>query len=138
MVYRLLADGVMLVHFGFILFIALGGLLAWRWPGIAYAHLPSVVYGLVSVTVGFPCPLTPLEKHFRLMADEGAYTGGFVDRYIEGVIYPDAYTPLLRGIVAVLVVAGYAALLRRRNRLSVPETREVTASPAARPASYSG
>src|SRR5919197_4989250 len=32
MLYRALADAVVLLHLGVVVFIALGGLLAWRWP----------------------------------------------------------------------------------------------------------
>jgi hypothetical protein len=36
MPYRILADTVVIVHFGFIVFVAAGGLLAWRWPGLVW------------------------------------------------------------------------------------------------------
>ena len=116
MAYGVVADGVMLLHFAFILFVAAGALLAWKWPRVAVAHLPALAYAVVIVTVGFDCPLTPVEKHFRALAGVGAYRGGFVDRYIENVIYPESLTPLLRAAVALLVLVGYAGLLRRRAR----------------------
>ena len=67
------------------------------------------------VTVGFSCPLTPLEKTLRRLAGEEGYGGGFVDRYIEAVVYPESLTPLLRPLAAVAVVVGYAGLYRRRQ-----------------------
>lgn len=109
---RVVADAVVVVHFGFILFVAVGALLAWRWPRLAWAHLPALAWGVGSVTIGFPCPLTGLEKAARRRAG-GGYEGGFVDRYVEGVVYPEHYTSLLRALAAVLVVAGYAVLVRR-------------------------
>lgn len=122
MVYRALADAVVVVHAGFIAFVAAGGLLAWRWPRVLWLHVPAVIWGLGSVTVGYDCPLTPLEKHLRRRGGEVAYEGGFVDRYIEGVIYPESYTPLLRAVAAGLIVAGWAGALvggGRRGRLGV-------------------
>jgi hypothetical protein len=121
-VYRLLADVVVLLHFGFILFIALGGVLAWRWQWLLWPHLASVGWGAGIVAVGWLCPLTPLEKYFRRLGGEQGYEGGFVDRYIEGVIYPGEYTPLLRALAAVLVAVGWAGLWhqRRRRRPHVP------------------
>jgi Protein of Unknown function (DUF2784) len=116
MVYRLVADAVVLVHFGFILFVALGGLLAWRWPRLLLPHVAAVAWGAGIVAIGWVCPLTPIEKHFRRLGGEQGYEGGFVDRYIEGVIYPDRYTPWLRLLVALLIVLGWAGLYLRRRR----------------------
>jgi hypothetical protein len=117
-VYRFLADAVVVVHFGFVVFVAVGGLLAWRWPRVLWLHVPSVVWGIGIVAVGYECPLTPLEKHFRRLGGEPGYGGGFVDRYIEDVVYPDEYSLLLRALAAVAVVAGYLGLLRRRAAIS--------------------
>ena len=114
MLYRLTADLVVVVHLGFILFVAVGALLAWRWPWLVLLHAPSLVWAVASVTIGVPCPLTPLEKSLRRLAGEEGYAGGFVDRYVEGVVYPESLTPVLRAMVAAAVVAGYAGLYRKR------------------------
>jgi hypothetical protein len=115
-VYQILADVVMVVHFGFVAFVAAGGLLAWRWPRALWLHVPAVAWGLGIVTVGYECPLTPLEKHLLRLGDEESYEGGFVDRYIEDVIYPQDYTPLLRAIAGILIVVGWAgSLIRLRH-----------------------
>ncbi|MGH9209595.1 MAG: DUF2784 domain-containing protein [Acidimicrobiales bacterium] len=116
MAYRLIADGVVLIHFGFILFVALGGLLSWRWPRLIVGHIAAVAWGAGIVAIGWDCPLTPIEKHFRRLGGEQGYSGGFVDRYIEGVIYQDDFTPWLRLLVAVLVGVGWAGLYLRRRR----------------------
>ena len=115
MLYRLTADLVVVAHLGFILFVALGALLAWRWPWLVLLHAPSLVWAVASVTIGVPCPLTPLEKSLRRLAGEEGYAGGFVDRYVEGVVYPESLTPVLRAMVAAAVVLGYAGLYRRRQ-----------------------
>jgi hypothetical protein len=117
-VYRLLADGVVIVHFGFILFVALGGLLAWRWPHLLWPHVAAVAWGAGIVAIGWTCPLTPLEKHFRRLSGEQGYAGGFVDRYIEGVIYPERYTAALRVLVALLIGVGWLGLYLRQRRPS--------------------
>lgn len=113
MLSRVAADVVMTFHFAFLVFLAAGSLLAWRWPRLVALHLPSVAWGVVSITAGLDCPLTPLEKQLRRSAGEQGYAGGFVDHYIEGVVYPEHYTPLLRALIATAVVVGYLALLRR-------------------------
>ena len=116
MLYRILADGVMIVHFAFIMFVAVGAVLAWRWPALVWAHLPALVWGVGSVTIGLPCPLTPLEKGLRHLAGDAGYEGGFVDHYIEDVIYPDEYSVVLRALAVVTIVAGYLGLPRRAGR----------------------
>jgi hypothetical protein len=116
MVFRLLADLVVVVHLAFIVFIAVGGLLVWRWPWLVRLHIPALVWGVAIITVGFTCPLTPLEKELRVRAGDQGYDGGFVDRYLEDVIYPGAFTPLLRALVAAAVVVGYAGMLGRQRR----------------------
>jgi hypothetical protein len=117
-VYRLLADGVVIVHFGFILFVALGGLLAWRWAHLLWPHVAAVAWGAGIVAIGWTCPLTPLEKHFRRLSGEQGYARGFVDRYIEGVIYPERYTAALRVLVALLIGVGWLGLYLRQRRPS--------------------
>lgn len=115
MLYRILADAVVVVHFAFILFVAGGALLAWRWPALVWAHVPALAWGAGTIAIGFPCPLTGLEKSLRRLAGEQGYGGGFVDHYIEDAVYPDEYTFALRLLAAVAVVAGYAVLLGLRR-----------------------
>ena len=42
---RLAADAVALLHLAFVLFVAFGGLLVWRWPRLVWLHLPAVGWG---------------------------------------------------------------------------------------------
>ncbi len=41
MIFRVLAEATMVVHFLFIAFVVLGGFLAWRWPKAIWLHLES-------------------------------------------------------------------------------------------------
>src|SRR5215207_7955728 len=124
MVYRPLADLVVIVHVGFILFVAVGAFLAWRWPRLSWAHVPAVVYAAAIVTVGFDCPLTPIEKQLRRLAGQQAYEGGFVNHYLANVVYPGGLTPLLRVLAGACIVVGYVGLvLRWRHRHGAPTER---------------
>ncbi len=111
--YRVLADVVVIVHFGFIMFVAAGALLAWRWPTLVWAHVPALAWGVGTVTIGFPCPLTGLEKGLRRLAGDEGYDSGFVDRYLEGVVYPAEHAFALRSLAAVAIIVGYLGLRRR-------------------------
>ena len=110
-VYRLLGDVVMVVHLAFIVFVAVGGLLAWRWRWLIRLHVPAVAWAVATITVGLTCPLTVLEKRLQRLGGEDVYAGGFVDRYIEDVVYPQSLTFALRLLVAAAIVVAYARLL---------------------------
>lgn len=118
MLYRLLADLVVVVHLAFLLFVAVGALLAWRWRWLLRVHAPSLSWAMASITVGLPCPLTSLEKVLRELAGDDVYRGGFVDHYVENVVYPGSLTPWLHAVALVAVVVGYAGLRHRRGTTS--------------------
>lgn len=61
----------MVVHFLILVFMAVGGFLAWRWPRLIWAHLAVAAWGLVSVVIGVECPLTALEDWGRRNAGNG-------------------------------------------------------------------
>jgi len=113
MAWGVLADAVMVVHFAFILFVIAGGMLAWRWHWIAWPHGAALVWALAAITVGVSCPLTGLEKHLLSRAGESGYDGGFIDRYLEGVIYPSERAGELRLAIGAVVVGSYLVLVRR-------------------------
>ena len=120
MPYRLLADLVLVLHAGFVAFVVLGALLALRWPRVAWVHVPVVLWGAGIEFVGGICPLTPLENHWRRMAGELGYPGGFIEHYIVSALYPDGLTRnvqvVLGALVVVVNVAIYAWALRRSRR----------------------
>lgn len=88
MVYRLLGDLVVLVHFGFVLFVILGGILVYRWKRVIWVHLPAVVWGTLIEFKGWVCPLTHLEIWLRLMAGQSGYQAGFINHYLLPILYP--------------------------------------------------
>ncbi|CAG2133036.1 hypothetical protein LMG31506_01146 [Cupriavidus yeoncheonensis] len=87
-----LADLVVVIHFLFIAFVAGGALLMFRWPRVAWVHLPAAAWGVFVEWSGRICPLTPLENALRRAAGEAGYGGGFVERYLLPVIYPAGLT----------------------------------------------
>ena len=119
MVYRALADAVVIVHFLFVAFVVLGGFLAWRWRRVAWVHLPAALWGVAIEFGGWICPLTPLENALRVRAGLAAYTGGFVEHHVTAWLYPAGLTPLRQavlGTLALLVnVAAYGVLWRRQR-----------------------
>jgi Protein of Unknown function (DUF2784) len=105
MPYRLLADLVLLLHAGFVAFVILGALLVLRWPRIAWVHVPVALWGAGIEFVGGICPLTPLENHWRRLAGELGYPGGFVEHYVVAALYPDGLTHRLQLLLGALVLS---------------------------------
>jgi hypothetical protein len=122
LIYRGLADLVLVVHLAFVLFVVLGGMLVLRWPSIGWLHLPAAIWGVLIEYTGWICPLTPLENSFRMRGGEAGYSGGFIEHYIQPLLYPAALTRstqiALGSIVLILNLAAYGvAISRMRSRV---------------------
>ena len=119
MIYRILADAVLVLHFAFVLFVVLGGVLALRWRKLAWVHLPVALYGAVIEFVGFICPLTPLEISLRERGGQAGYEGGFIEHYITAAMYPRGLTREIQiglGVgVLLLNFIVYSIYFRRRR-----------------------
>jgi hypothetical protein len=117
-----LAEVVVGLHFGFVLFVLLGGLLVLRWPRAAWVHLPAAVWGGLIEFAGWVCPLTPLENRLRRAGGTAEYAGGFVEHYLLPVLYPVGLTRgaqyVLGACVVVLNAAVYWVVFRRLRRSS--------------------
>lgn len=125
MLASLAADTVMALHFAFIVFALTGSFFVLLKPWVIRLHLPALAWGLWIELSGNVCPLTPLENHFRELAGEGGYAGGFIAHYIEPLIYPEGLTRATQFMLAAVLVttnlAGYALVIhqhRRRRRVT--------------------
>ena len=121
MLYSILADIVVAIHFLFILFVALGALFVLKWPWVIYLHLPAAGWGALIMFMGWICPLTPLENRLRISAGEAGYSGGFIDQYLMPVIYPAGLTREMQiwlGLAVILlnVLVYVLVFIRRRKR----------------------
>ncbi|MFZ1641068.1 MAG: DUF2784 domain-containing protein [Candidatus Contendobacter sp.] len=122
---RLAADAVALLHLAFVLFVVFGGLRVWRWPRLAWLHLPAAAWGALIEFAGWICPLTPLENYLRQVIGQAGYAGGFIDHYLWPLLYPTGLTREWQWVLGagVLALNGmvYGILLVRRAWL--PERR---------------
>ena len=118
MPFRLLADVVVGLHFLFVLFVVLGGVLVLRWPWLVWLHLPAAAWGAMIEFGGWVCPLTPLEKSLRARAGGAGYEGGFIEHYVLPVLYPSGMTRGVQiglGVLVIVVnVLVYRQVYRRR------------------------
>jgi hypothetical protein len=124
---RLLADAVLLLHALFILFAVLGGFGVWRWPRIAWLHLPAAAWAAWVISAGWICPLTPLENALRRNAGEAGYSSSFVEHYLTGLIYPEGLTRPMQialGLGVLLLNAGVYGFVVWRSARSRPAHRQ--------------
>lgn len=116
----ILADAVLLIHATFVAWAVLGVLAVWRWPRLAALHLPALAWVIWIEASGRVCPLTPLEVSLRREAGESAYTGGFIDHYVGGILYPAGLTReaqwTMAGLLVAVNVVVYGLLMVRAAR----------------------
>jgi len=120
MVYRTLADLVVLVHVAFIVFVLFGGVLALRWRWVPLAHLPAAAWGAAVEFSGWLCPLTPLENALRRAGGGRGYSVDFIERFMVPLVYP---AELTRGLQLQLGAGGCRQCRRLRPRLAALSTR---------------
>jgi hypothetical protein len=120
MVYRLLADLVVVVHALFVVFVLLGAFLALRWHWVVWIHIPAAIWGVLIEYGGWICPLTPVENSLRARAGQSTYSGDFIQHYLLGALYPQGLTRMTQyvlGSTALVVnVIGYVLLIRSVRR----------------------
>ena len=119
MALAIAADGVVVLHFVFVLFALLGGLLVPRFRRLAWLHLPAALWAALIEFAGWTCPLTPLENLLRRGAGSQDYANGFIEHYLLPLIYPAGLTRELQIVFGFCVLAANLLVygcLRRRNR----------------------
>lgn len=112
MLYKVLADIIVIVHFGWILFMLIGFILTlcgffWRrffdkWL-FRTLHVFGIGYVSLLAIMGKYCPLTLWESTLRAKYDPGlTYPGSFMIYYVERLVYPDV-NPLIILIPTILI-----------------------------------
>ncbi|MGY6275143.1 DUF2784 domain-containing protein [Methylomonas sp. MgM2] len=118
MFFRVAADGVLLLHLAFIVFVVFGAGLVFRWRWLLVLHLPAAIWGIVIELTGGVCPLTYLENDLRRAAGQAGYSEGFIEHYLLSIIYPEGLVPgtqiVLAGIVFGVNLLAYGGLVYHR------------------------
>lgn len=118
MLYKVLADIIVVIHFAWILFMLIGFILTLcgsfykrflDWWLFRTLHLFGIVYvGLLALLREY-CPLTILENILRQRYNpELRYPGSFLVHYIEKLVYPDVNPSIIlipTAIIALFTVA---------------------------------
>lgn len=95
----LLADALLLLHAGIVLFVVLGlpvvvlgNLCGWRWvnrPAWRGAHLAAIAVVALQAWLGQICPLTTWEMALRAQAGQAVYGGSFFAHWVGRWLYWD-------------------------------------------------
>jgi hypothetical protein len=96
----LIADLIVSIHFGYVLFVVgglfaiiLGGALRWRFIRNFWfraVHLAMILIVVFETIFGIPCPLTDWEYELRIAAgQQNAASESFVARLIQQLIFYD-------------------------------------------------
>ena len=122
---HVLATLVVFLHLAFVVFVVIGGVLALRWPTLAFVHVPAAAWAIYVEWAGVLCPLTPLENSLRTAAGLEAYAGDFVAEYVFPVLYPNGLTRTAQMVMGAAVLGFnlivYVAILSRRGSTGVAE-----------------
>jgi len=116
MLYKLLADIVVVVHFLWVVFLIFGAFLGARNRAVRRLHVAGLVFALILNIFGWYCPLTHIENWARSQHDPFlAYTGSFIIHYVEELIYVSLSRSSL--LLLTLLLCGFNAWYYLRKRI---------------------
>ena len=108
--YSAAAIATLFLHALFIIWVVFGALLTRSRPVLRWLHIVSLVWGIFTELLPWPCPLTVLENWFEAKAGVQPYQGGFLLHYLDKLVYPDISATVLTAagvFVCVLNLALY-------------------------------
>ena len=111
--YSAFATAVLFVHALFILWVVFGALLTRSRPILRGLHIASLVWGILTELLPWPCPLTLLEDWLERRAGIEPYQGGFLLHYLDKLVYPDISANVLTIAAVIVCVANLAFYARQ-------------------------
>ena len=122
-VYSALAVSALFLHTLFIVWLVFGAFATHSRPILRWLHIASLVWGILTELLPWPCPLTLIENWLETKAGVQPYQGGFLLHYLDKLVYPDISATVLTtaGVLVCLVNLGlygrqmWIARLRQRR-----------------------
>jgi polyferredoxin len=127
--YVLLADLIVALHAGVVLYVVVGQILIiagwikdWVWPrNLAFrlTHLGAIAFVVMESWLGIICPLTTLENHFRKLSGNEVYQMSFIGYWLNELLFynlPEWVFVLVYSLFFLLVVAMFIAYPPRQRR----------------------
>ena len=116
MIYKILADSMVLIHFLWIVFLFFGAIWGIKNKAVKIFHISGLVFAFVIQIFGWYCPLTYLEVWLRSKQGSAlTYTGSFIIHYVEEIVYIELSHNLI--LILTFILCGFNTwLYLRKNR----------------------
>lgn len=124
-----MADLVLALHSGVVIFIVLGTVLivvgnlrGWRWVNhfwLRFVHLAGMLSVAIGTWLDITCPLTDVERWLRIKANAETYSGSFIGHWLQQLLFYD-FAPwvfvLTYTLFGLLILALWWIFPPRRKR----------------------
>ena len=115
MLYKILADIVVLIHFLWIVFLFFGAFWGIKNKVAKIFHLSGLAFAFVIQIFDWYCPLTHLEVWLRSKHSPAlTYAGSFIIHYIEQIVYIELSRNLV--LIFTICLCGWNGWLYLRKR----------------------
>jgi len=115
MLYKILADIVVLIHFLWIVFLFFGAFWGIKNKVAKIFHLSGLAFAFVIQIFDWYCPLTHLEVWLRSRHSPAlTYAGSFIIHYIEQIVYIELSRYLV--LIFTICLCGWNGWLYLRKR----------------------
>jgi len=111
--YSALATAVLFLHALFIFWVVFGAWLTRSRPLLRWLHIASLLWGILTEVLPWPCPLTLLENWLEGSAGIEPYQGGFLLHYLDKLVYPDISANVLTITAVIVCVANLTFYARQ-------------------------
>src|SRR5260370_30516002 len=111
--YSVLATPVLFLHPLFFVWVVFGAVLTCSRPVLRWLHIASLIWGILTELLPWPCPLTLLENWLEEKAGIEAYQSGFLLHYLDKLVYPNISATAL-AVAGVIVCAFNLPLYGRQ------------------------
>jgi hypothetical protein len=112
-IYSALAILVLILHALFILWVVFGAFVTRSRRVLRWLHIVSLVWGILTELLPWPCPLTVLENWLEAKSGVEPYQGSFLLHYLDKLVYPDISATLLT-VAGVILCALNLVLYGRQ------------------------
>ena len=114
MIYKILADGVVLIHFLWIVFLFFGVFWGIKNKVVRILHFSGLAFAFVIQIFDWYCPLTHLEVWLRSRhASALTYTGSFIIHYVEEIVYIELSRTLILLLTVILCALNVWLYLKK-------------------------
>ena len=115
MLYKILADIVVLIHFLWILFLFFGAIWGRINKAVKLFHLCGLAFAFIIQVFDWYCPLTHLEIWLRLRHSPTlTYTGSFIIYYVEAIVYIELSRALV--LILTIILCGFNAWIYLKRK----------------------